>query len=137
MAWWLAGMAIGAGAGLISGMESRSAAKSANKQREEQAKQAFERQLKEYEIGWGQELTKYAWDVAKVEAERSLDRQAKAQYEQRMGWITEAALTNLELNSAALHDKYVVEEGLRAMQEDHLPRRHNAGAHQPAEHCDG
>ena len=50
--------------GLVRWDEQRSAAKSANKQREKQAKQAFERQLKEYEIAWGQELTKYAWDTA-------------------------------------------------------------------------
>ena len=74
-------------------------------------KQAFERQKKEYEIAWGQELTKYAWDTAKVEAERFLDRQKEAQYNQRMGWMTESAIKNLELNSEALYDKYVVEEG--------------------------
>ena len=28
-----------------------------------------------------------------------------------MGWLTESALKNLELNSEALHNKYVVEEG--------------------------
>ena len=98
-------------------MESRSAAQAANKQRQEQAEQAFERQKKEYEIAWGQELTKYAWDTAKVEAERFLDRQKEAQYNQQMGWLTESAIKNLELNSEALYDKYVVEEGLRAKQE--------------------
>ena len=117
MAWWIAGAALGAAAGLIGGMKSRSAAQDANDQREEQAKQAFKRQKKEYEIAWGQTLTQYAWDQAKVEAERYLDRQAKAQYEQRMGWLTEAALTNLAINSEALTDKYVVEEQLRARQE--------------------
>ena len=42
----------------------------ANDDREKIAKQQFERQEKEYEIAWGQELTKYAWDQAKVEVER-------------------------------------------------------------------
>ena len=91
--------------------------KSATKQREKQARQAFERQLKEYEIAWGQELTKHAWDTAKVEAERFVDRQRKPQYEQRMGWLTDSALTNWQSNSEALTDKYVVEEELRAKQE--------------------
>ena len=117
MGWWLAGLALGAGSALVGGMESRSAAQAANKQRQEQAEQAFERQKKEYEIAWGQELTKYAWDTAKVEAERFLDRQKEAQYNQQMGWLTESAIKNLELNSEALYDKYVVEEGLRAKQE--------------------
>ena len=117
MAWWMAAAAIGAATGFFGSMESRGAAKDANKQVEKQAKQAFERQKKEYEIAWGQTLTKYAWDQAKVEAERYLDRVAKAQYEQRMGWLTESALTNLVINREALADKYVVEEVLRARQE--------------------
>lgn len=117
MAWWLAAAAVAGGASLFGGMEKRRAAKSANKQREKIAKQQYERQLKEYEIAWGQELTKYAWDTAKVEAQRYQDRQAKAQYDQRMGWLTDSALTNLAINSEVLTDKYVVEEELRAKQE--------------------
>ena len=59
---------------------------------------------------WGKELVNYAWDQAKVEAERYLDRQKKAIYEQRMGWMEEGAINNLQLNSAALYDKYVIQK---------------------------
>ena len=117
MAWWLAGAAIGAATSIFGGMQQRSAAQEANDEREKIAKQQFERQEKEYEIGWGQELTKYAWDQAKVEAARYQDRQKKAIYEQRMGWLTEGALLNLQLNSEALYDKYVTQEVNRARQE--------------------
>ena len=117
MAWWIAAAGLAGLNSFVGGMESRNAAKSANKQREKQAKQAFERQKKEYEIAWGQKLTEYAWDQAKVEAARFQDRQAEAQYNQRMGWLKDSALTNLAINSEALTDKYVVEEGLRAKQE--------------------
>ena len=117
MAWWVAGAALGAATSLFGGMQQRSAAQSANKDREKQAKQAFERQKKEYEIGWGQQLTQYAWDQAKTEAMRYQDRQKEALYEQRMGWLTEGAMTNLQLNSEALYDKYVTQENLRARQE--------------------
>ena len=114
---WVVAAGIAGGASLIGGMQQRSAAQSANKQREDIAKKQFERQEKEYEIGWGQELTKYAWDQAKVEAARYQDRQKKAFYEQRMGWLTEGAMLNLELNSEALYDKYVTQEAMRARQE--------------------
>ena len=117
MAWWLAAAAVSGGLSLFQGMQQRSAAQDANSDREKIAKQQFERQQKEYEIAWGQELTKYAWDQAKVEAERYLDRQRKAIYEQRMGWLEEGAINNLQLNSAALYDKYVIQENLRARQE--------------------
>ena len=117
MAWWALAAGVQGLSSLWGGLEQRKAAQDANKATKKQAKQAFERQLKEYEIGWGQELTKYAWDVAKVEAQRYQDKVRKAQYEQRMGWMTEAALTNLSINSEALFDKYVIEEGLRAKQE--------------------
>ena len=117
MAWWLAAAALQGGQALFSGMEQRSAAQAANKQREEIAEAQYERALKEYEISWGQQLTQYAWDTAKVEAERFLDRRKEAQYNQQMGWLTESAIKNLQLNSEALYDKYVVEEGLRAKQE--------------------
>lgn len=118
MGWWAAAAAgFQGGLSLFQGMEQRSAAQEANEQREEIAKQQFERQEKEYEIGWGQELTKYAWDVAKTEALRYQDRQKEATYNQRMGWLTDGALLNLELNSEALFDKYVTQETLRARQE--------------------
>ena len=117
MAWWVAGAALGAATSLFGGMQQRSAAQSANREREKQAKQAFERQKKEYEIGWGQQLTQYAWDQAKTEAMRFQDRQKEAIYNQRMGWLTEGAMTNLQLNSEALYDKYVTQEHLRARQE--------------------
>ena len=106
------------GLGLIKGAEQRSAANAANKARDKQAKQAFERQKKEYEISWGKELVNYSWSVAKTEAARYQDRQKKALYNQRMGWMVDGALVNLELNAEALYDKYVVEEGLRAKQEE-------------------
>ena len=118
MAWWLAAAAVSGGLSLFNGMQQRSAAQDANDEREEIAKAQFERQEKEYEIGWGQELTKYAWDTAKTEAMRWQDRQKKAIYEQRMGWLTEGAITNLQLNSEALYDKYVTQENLRARQEE-------------------
>ena len=109
--------AVSGGLSLFSGMQQRSAAQDANDEREEIAKKQFERQEKEYEIGWGQQLTKYAWDQAKTEAMRWQDRQKKAIYEQRMGWLTEGAILNLQLNSEALYDKYVTQENLRARQE--------------------
>ena len=114
MAWWLAAAALQGGMSLFQGMEQRSAAQAANAAREKQAKQAFERQEKEYEIAWGQELTKYAWDQANVEALRYQDRQKKDLYNQRMGWLAEGAISNLEINSEALYDKYVTQEVLRA-----------------------
>ena len=117
MAWWLAAAAVSGATSLFGGMQQRSAAQSANKQREKQAKQAFKRQKKEYEISWGQELTKYAWDQAKTEAMRYQDRQKEATYKQRMGWLTDGAMLNLQLNSEALYDKYVTQETLRARQE--------------------
>ena len=121
MAAGLIALGLGAanfGLGLIKGAEQRSAANSANKARDKQAKQAFERQKKEYEISWGKELVNYSWSVAKTEAARYQDRQKKALYNQRMGWMVDGALVNLELNAEALYDKYVVEEGLRAKQEE-------------------
>ena len=117
MAWWAAAAGIQGLTTLFGGLQQRSAAQEANRLREKIAKQQYKRQLKEYEIGWGQELTKYAWDTAKVEAERYIDRTKKAQYEQRMGWLTEAALKNLEINREALFDKYVIGEHLRAEQD--------------------
>ena len=117
MGWWIAGAALAGGLSLFQGSQQRSAAQSANKEREKQAKQAFERQKKEYEIGWGQQLTQYAWDQAKTEAMRYQDRQKEALYEQRMSWLAEGAMTNLQLNSEALYDKYVTQENLRARQE--------------------
>ena len=60
------GAALGAATNLFGGMQQRSAAQDANREREKIAKQQFN-QKKEYEIGWGQQLTQYAWDQAKTE----------------------------------------------------------------------
>ena len=114
---WMVAAAVGGGMSLFNGLTQRGAAQDANRQREKIAKQQFKRQKKEYEIAWGQKLTEYAWDQAKVEAARYQDRQKEAFYEQRMGWLTDGAMLNLQLNSEALYDKYVTQETLRARQE--------------------
>ena len=60
MAAWFALAALQGLTTAYSGMQQRNAAQEANKLRDKIAKQQFERQLKEYEIGWGQELMRPA-----------------------------------------------------------------------------
>ena len=117
MGLWLIPTLISAGVTAYQGYQQRSAAQDANDMRSKQAKAAFKRQVQQYEIGWSKDQAQWAWDTAQVEAARYVDRQKEANYNQRMGWLVDGALKNLELNSAALYDKYVVEEGLRAKQE--------------------
>ena len=117
MAWALA---LGGAAfinGMIQGNEARSAANAANSQREKIAEQQYKRAKKEYEIDWANTQVAHAWELAKTEAFRFQERQKKATYEQRMGWLVDGAMKNLRINSKALYDKYVTQETLRARQE--------------------
>ena len=100
--------------GVMGGNAEASAAKSANKQRKKQAKQQHKNDLKAWELDYLKTVSDYSWQVASTEAQRYQERVKEAAYNTRQGLIVEAAVQNLQLNSEAIQQTYVVEEALRA-----------------------
>ena len=118
MAWGAIAMAgLNFVSGIVGGASSRSAAKKQNEEREKMIEAQYARDKKEYEIDWMRQKSEYAWELANTEAERYQERVRKADYEAQQERIIDAALMNLELNTEALRDQYVVSEKLRAVQE--------------------
>lgn len=107
--------------GFASSIFGASSADAAAQRQYQQAKKAAERQherdLKEWEISYQQSLANWEWEKAKIQQLRFNEKQAKADYEWYNGRLIDAALTNLSINEGAISDKYIVEEGLRALQE--------------------
>jgi len=117
MVWGaIATAGVGLVSGLIGGQQQRSAADAANKEQDKIAEAQYERDTKEWELNYAQSLSDYAWSLANTEAQRYQDRVKKADYEAQQGRIIDAAVLNLELNSQALMDQYIVSEKLRATQ---------------------
>jgi hypothetical protein len=117
MVWGAIAMAgIGGITSLVKGNQQRSAADAANKEQEKIAEAQYERDLKEWELNYLQSRSDFAWQNANVEAQRYQERVRKADYEAQQARIIDAAVLNLELNSAALMDQYIVGEKLRATQ---------------------
>ncbi len=101
---------------IIGGNRQADASRSANKAAEERAEAQYERALKEWQIDFQTREANYLWDVAKLEAQKFTERQAKSDYEQRQGQLIDSAMRNLEVNTAAINDKFIVEEELRGKQ---------------------
>lgn len=107
---------LGVGSSILQGNQQRDAASQQNKAAEEQAEAQFERATKEWQIDYQTRQTNYLWDVAKLEAQRFTERQAKSDYEQRQGQLIDSATRNLEINSQATLDRFITEEVLRGKQ---------------------
>jgi len=117
MAFWAAaGAILGLGSSIMGGMQQQSAAREANKLAEEQAKAQFARAKKEYRIDWWQQKSNWLWQTAQVEAQRFAERQKESDYNWRSQKLIESAMENLAVNSAAIQDKFITEERLRATQ---------------------
>ena len=115
---WLAAASAGVNmiGSVMSGNAERDAAQAANKARTKAAKKQHKNDLKAWELDYLQRVSDYSWSVAATEAQRYQERVKEADYDKRQGLIIEAAIQNLQLNSEAIQQTYVVEEGLRAKQ---------------------
>lgn len=111
------GGAVSIGTSIFGGNQQKSAAEEANKLAEERAEAQFERAEKEWEIDYATRSANYMLDVAKQEAQKFTERQAKSDYEWRQGKLIDSALRNLNINASAVFDKFGTEENLRARQE--------------------
>ena len=107
---------LGIGSAVIGGAQQQAAADAANEENKKRAEAQYQRSLKEWEIGYLEEKANWSWQVAQTEAYRYAERQKEADYNWRAGKLIEAAMANMAVNSAALLDRYVVEEDLRALQ---------------------
>lgn len=107
---------LGIGTSFIQGNSQKNAARAQNDLAEEQAEARFERAEKEWAIDYETRKTNYVWDVAKLEAQKFVERQSKSDYEQRQGQLIESAMRNLEVNNQALNDRFITEEALRGKQ---------------------
>ena len=107
---------LGIGTSVVQGNSQKNAAREQNKLAEEQAEARFERAEKEWAIDYETRMTNYVWDVAKLEAQKFVERQSKSDYEQRQGQLIESAMRNLEVNNQALNDRFITEEALRGKQ---------------------
>jgi hypothetical protein len=117
MAFWAAtGAILGLGSSIMGGMQQQSAARQANASAEKQAKQQYKRAVKEWEIDYLEKRANWMWDVAKTEATKYVERQKEADYNWRAQKLIDSAMSNLAVNQAALHDRFVTEEDLRAVQ---------------------
>ena len=101
---------------VMGGNAEADAARSANKAREKAAKTQHKNDLQRWELDYLKQVSDYSWSVAATEAQRYQERVKEADYNKRQGLIIEAAVQNLKLNSEAIHQTYVIEEGLRAQQ---------------------
>ena len=100
----------------IGGNQQRDAARAQNDAAEEIAEARFERAEKEWKIDYETRQTNYLWDVAKLEAQKFTERQAKADYEKRQSQLIDSAKRNLQVNSEATLDRFITEEMLRGKQ---------------------
>lgn len=118
MAFWMAAAGAGLGAiqSLISGSQQQDAARQANALAELQAQQQYDRAKKEWKIDWWEKKANWMWDTAKVEAAKYVERQKESDSLWRSGRLIDSAMENLAVNTAALHDRFVTEENLRAYQ---------------------
>jgi hypothetical protein len=117
MAFWAAaGAVLGLGSSIFGGMQQQAAAREANELAEKQAKQQYRRAMKEWRINWWEQKSNWMWDVAKTEAAKYVERQKEADHNWRSQKLIESAMANMEVNQAALYDRFVVEEDLRAVQ---------------------
>lgn len=107
---------LGIGTSVVQGNSQKNAAREQNKLAEEQAEARFERAEKEWAIDYETRKTNYVWDVAKLEAQKFVERQSKADYETRQGQLIDSAMRNLEVNNQALNDRFITEEALRGKQ---------------------
>jgi hypothetical protein len=116
--WAAVGMTVlNIGASLWQGSQQRDAASDANKLAEEQAEKQFERAEKEWAIDYASRSANYMLDVAKQEASKFVERQAKSDYEWQQAQLIDSALRNLAVNEEAIATKFGAEETLRATQE--------------------
>lgn len=109
---------VGIFGGIMQGNQQRSAADSANKESKEKVKAQFERDIKEWDINYLQDISGYAWEIAATEAMRYQERVKQTDYESQQGRVIDAAMLNLELNKEALYDTYTTSEELRALQDN-------------------
>ncbi len=107
---------LGVGTSIVQGNQQRDAARSQNKAAEKRAEAQFERAEKEWAIDYQTRQANYLWDVAKLEAQKFVERQAKTDYERRQGQLIDSAMRNLEVNSQATLDRFITEEALRGKQ---------------------
>lgn len=133
MAIWgaLATAALGGGISLFGASQAQSAqqkaARAQNRAAEQQAEARYERALDEYEIDWQSTLTNFYWEQALTEQVRKNEAIAavdQASYGSRLIW---SAAQNYNINSSALFDQYVVQEGLRRTSE-YLSYQNEMGA---------
>ena len=101
---------------IFGGNQQKDAAREQNDLAEERAKAQFERAEKEWKIDYETRQANYLWDVAKLEAQKFTERQAKADYEQRQSQLIDSAMQNLQVNSQATLDRFITEEMLRGKQ---------------------
>lgn len=117
MAWGaIIGGLLGIGSAVMSGVSQQQQADEYNRRAEENAQAQYKRALQEWELGNAQQYAQWQWDRARIEQLRFNERQAEADYNAYNAKLVGAAITNLQINSGALFDRYVVEEGLRAQQ---------------------
>ena len=114
MVW---GAIIAAGVGIattvIQGNQQRSAADAANDTNKKKANAQYERDIKEWDISYLQQVSDYSWEVAATEALRYQERVKQIDYENQQERVIDAAMLNLELNKEALYDTYTTSEELR------------------------
>lgn len=106
----------GVASSIFGGSQQRDSAREQNKLAEERAEAQFERAEKEWKIDYETRQANYLWDVAKLEAQKFTERQAKADYEQRQSQLIDSAMRNLQVNSQATLDRFITEEILRGKQ---------------------
>ena len=118
MGWFTAiGTLFGIGSSIYSGNQQADAAREANELAELQNEQRFQRSLKEWDIDYDTRRANWMLDVAKQEAAKFTERQAKSDYEWKQSKLIDSALKNLEINSRTVFDKFGAEENLRFEQE--------------------
>jgi hypothetical protein len=119
MVWGaLIGGLFGIGSSLLNSQAQSSAIAEQNRINEEVAKRQYARAVKEYELENSVAKTQWMWDQARVEQLRAYEKQASVDRADWNAKLIDAAQRNLQINTGALYDRFVVEENLRAKEVD-------------------
>jgi hypothetical protein len=110
------GGVLGIGSSILGSQSQASQARAQNAAAEKQAKNQYDRAIKEWNIQNAQATAQWQWDKARIAQLRFNDRQAEADYGVYTSQMIKAATKNLEINEGALYDKYVTQEQLRGLQ---------------------
>jgi hypothetical protein len=110
------GAAAGLGQGIFSGISSNAAAAAKNKAATQQWDMQRMQNEAAYQLNNLQNEAQWAWDSAQVAQLRMVETQNAVDQANYGSQLIENAIRNMDINSAALFDRFVTEESLRGTQ---------------------